>query len=174
MSRVALLVVLAVSRMAFADERVTATVEPMLLVMPMVDATVEVKAAPHVGLAARAGYGHVGIPLVAGGSIYELGGAAHYYLDREFSGWHVGAEAFWLWGETSGYLFDQEPASERMMNESSPERIVGAFGGYKWGGWRGLSAVVQLGVGHIDQSKSPDGPIHKVIPVANLDVGWTF
>jgi hypothetical protein len=173
MVRLTLLALVAVSRIAFADERVTATVEPMVLVIPMIDATVEAKVAPHVGLAARAGYGHIGIPFLAGGNLYELGGEARYYLDREFSGWHVGAEATWLWGETSGYLFSNESSSSQMM-DSSAERVIGGFGGYKWIGWHGLTAVAQLGVGHLDQARSPDGPIHKMIPVGNLDVGWTF
>jgi hypothetical protein len=168
-----ILLALGLTRIAFAEPTAaTITLQPVMLVMPMVDATIEVQPAAHVGVAARAGYGHVGIPFLAGASFYELGGAANYYVNRSFSGWHAGAEAFWLWGDTSGYLFDQQSQAQQGM--SSPERIVGAYGGYKWVGWHGLTGVLQLGVGHLDQKTSPDGPIAKVIPVANMNAGWSF
>lgn len=157
-----------------SEGRVTVSLQPVLLVMPMIDATVEIQAAPHLGIAARAGYGHVGIPFFGGASFYELGGAANWYVTRAFSGWHAGAEVFWLWGETSGWLFDQQSPSAKMSTDSSAERIAGAYGGYKWIGWHGATAVVQVGVGHLDQKRSPDGPISKVIPIANGNVGWSF
>lgn len=157
-----------------SEGRVTVSLQPVLLVMPMIDATVEMQAVPHLGLSARAGYGHTGIPFIAGASFYELGGAANYYVTRAFSGWHVGAELFWMWGDTSGWLFDQQSSSAQMSTDSSAERIAGAYGGYKWIGWHGATALVQLGVGHLDQKRSPDGPISKLIPVANANVGWSF
>src|SRR5947207_683937 len=111
-----------------SEGRVTVSLQPVFLVMPMIDATVEMQAVPHVGLAARAGYGHTGIPFIGGASFYELGGAANYYVTRAFSGWHAGAEVFWLWGDTSGWLFDQQSASEKMSTDSSAERIAGPYG----------------------------------------------
>jgi hypothetical protein len=34
--------------------------------------------------------------------------------------------------------------------------------------------VIQFGVGRLDQAKSPDGPISKVIPVGNIFAGYSF
>jgi hypothetical protein len=154
-----------------AEPNTTVAVQPMMLVLPMVDATIEYQPTPRLGLVLRPGYGHaLMLPGVASVSFYEIGGAANVYLTRDFKGWHAGSELFWLWGQPSGYLFDH---SSQMMTASA-ERVAGVYGGYKWIGWKGLTAVVQFGVGRLDQKQSPDGPISKVIPVGNLDVGWSF
>ncbi len=154
-----------------AEPNTTVAVQPMMLVLPMIDATIEYQPTPRLGLVLRPGYGHIGIPGLASTSLYELGGAANIYLTRDFKAWHVGTEAFWLWGDNSGYLFDQP--SQQMMT-ASPERVMGVYGGYKWIGWKHLTAVVQLGVGRLDIDKTSDGPVHQVIPVGNVEVGYSF
>ncbi len=167
------LAVLALGFPALAEPapNVTVGLQPMMLVLPMIDATIEYQPTPRLGIAVRPGIGHIGIPGIASATFYEIGGAANVYLTRDFAGWHAGTELYWLWGDTSGYLFDQ---SSQMMTSASAERVAGVYSGYKWIGWRGLTAVIQLGVGRLDQKQSPDGPISKVIPVGNLDVGWSF
>jgi hypothetical protein len=159
---------------AAAEPTLTVSLEPVMLVMPMVDSTIEYSPVPHLGLAVRAGYGHIGIPFVAGANIYELGGQANWYINQSFKGWHVGTEATWLWGGLSGYLFDNQQQMMPSQQQASPERVLGAYGGYKFVWWRGMSAVVQVGVGKLDMKSSPDGPIHQVIPVANANLGWSF
>ncbi len=154
-----------------AEPNTTVTVQPMMLVLPMIDANIEYSPTPRLGLVVRPGYGHFGIPGLASSSLYEHGGAANVYLTRGFSGWHAGTEAFWLWGDNSGYLFD---SSSQQMTTTSPERVMGVYGGYKWIGWKNLTAVVQLGIGRLDIDKTSDGPVHQVIPVGNVEVGYSF
>jgi hypothetical protein len=160
------------SRTAFAEPatpNVTVGVQPVMLVLPMVDASIEYSPTKHIGIAARVGYGRLFATLLSA-SFYDLGGEANVYLTRDFSGWHVGSELFWAWGDTSSFLLDT--AKDNMS--TSAERIVGVYGGYKWIGWKGMTATVQFGVGRLDQKQSPDGPISQVIPVANAFAGWSF
>jgi hypothetical protein len=158
-----IVLLVAFARPVRAEPQTTVMVEPLMLVIGMVDSTIEVEPTHHVGLAAIAGYGK---PML-GASLYDIGAQGNYYLQRNFAGFHLGGELRMLWGDFSlPFVTDSSSMS------TSRERIVGAYAGYKWIASYGLSAVLQLGVGHIDV-RGPD-PMSKVIPVANLNAGWSF
>jgi hypothetical protein len=170
MFRTALVVtLLTAAHPARAESDSTVTLQPMMLALPMIDSTIEYQPTHHIGIAARAGIGHVFLPLISA-NMYELGGAANVYLTRPFSGWHLGSELYWLWGVAS--------SSTLSIMSTSDERIASLYGGYKWIGWRGLTAVVQLGVGRMDTKSNcncmTDVPASQIIPTAHASVGWTF
>lgn len=143
---------------ASAEPSTSLTIEPLYLVLPMISLTGEHELAPHVGLAIIAGYGH---PIF--GSLYELGGHANYYVQRRFTGWHLGAELDYMWGDTALEPFVGSSQS------TGAERVVGAYGGYKWCASYGLTAIIEFGIGHYD---APD--LSKLGPVANFTVGWSW
>lgn len=146
-------------------------VEPLYLVMPMVDATVEVEVTPHIGIAAIAGYGRV----LFSTSLYDLGGQANIYLQRSFQGWHLGSELRTLWGSSNNPLLTYDDKDGDHMASFGGDRIAGVYGGYKWLRHSGLTAVVQLGVGRYHLSgTSQDPPSSRILPVANLVAGYSW
>ena len=117
---------------------VSVTIEPLYLILTMVDATVEVRVAPRVGAAVIAGYGR---PLL-GASMWNLGGELNAYLLRDFSGLHIGAE-YQVLGGSFGIPFVVDSM------DTDPLRIWGGYVGYKCVTRRGFTSLLQMGVGHI-------------------------
>lgn len=163
-----LCLVLASAAIAYAEPAsppaVSVTIEPLYLILTMVDATVEVRVAPRVGAAVIAGYGR---PLL-GAAMWNLGGEVNAYIMRDFSGLHVGAE-YQRWGGSFGipFIVDNMPID--------PLRIWGGYAGYKCVTRRGFTSVLQVGVGHMSGGRtSSDPPMSKVIPIANFTAGWSF
>lgn len=150
---------------ARAERKLSVMIEPMFLVLPMVDATVEYQVTPHVGIAAIAGYGKV----LFTSTLYDLGGQGNIYLKQDFRGWHLGSEVRVLWGDSDMSLFGG-PSKKSFAHE----RVVGIYGGYKWITSWGFTAVVELGIGRLDMTSSSEPPYSQVIPVGNLNVGWSF
>ncbi|HEX7704385.1 MAG TPA: hypothetical protein VF403_26775 [Kofleriaceae bacterium] len=160
------LLALAASAHAEPDSppHVSLTIEPLYLIVTMVDATAEVRVAPRVGAAVIAGYGR---PLL-GAALWNLGGEVNAYVMRDFSGLHVGAELQYM-GGSFGIPF----VTETMP--TNPLRIYGGYVGYKCVTRRGFTSVLQAGVGHISGGgTSTDAPMSKVIPIANFTAGWSF
>jgi hypothetical protein len=151
---------------AVADPRVTVAVEPIFLIAGIVEANAEVQLAPHVSVQGIAGYGGF-----IGGRIAELGGEANVYLRREMTGPHLGTEIKYLWGSSTSI-----PFVDTGMNTSVTERELAVYVGWKWVGWRKLTAVAQLGVGRLDLRGdiSSDVPRSQIIPAANLLVGYSY
>ncbi|MFT3696312.1 MAG: hypothetical protein QM831_24440 [Kofleriaceae bacterium] len=176
LARLALITVTAAATPAHAEETqqdphlVTVAVEPMYLAIGFVEANVEVQPTAHLGLQAIGGYGGWWW-----GHMAEVGAAANVYVDREARGLHFGTEVRWMWGSVSiPFVSDQQQAM--MSGDTGTDRIIGIYAGWKWVGWRGLTAVLQLGVGKMDHSGPPtqDVPAHQVIPAGNLVAGYTF
>lgn len=161
----ALLVLALLCRLAHAEEAdpsATISVEPMFLIIGMVEANVELKVAPHVGFQGIAGYGSI---MFTG--IKDLGGEVNVYQRAQLSGFHGGAMVKYLWGSSS------LPFVDNMNSGDVVEREVGLYVGWKWIGWRGLTAVLQAGVGKLDLTGG-DEPVHKLVPLANLTAGYSF
>jgi hypothetical protein len=147
---------------AHAERRTSVTVEPIFLVIGMIDATIEYQPTAHVGIAAIAGYGR---PMLAS-SMYNLGGEGNVYLVKHFSGVHLGTEIEYMGGGTS--------IPFTAIHSSATERILGVYAGYKWVEKYGITAVAQLGVGHLDMHSTSDPPMSKTIPIATLTAGYSF
>jgi hypothetical protein len=148
------------------DPKLTVSIEPMYLIAGIAEANLEVRVAPHVALQGLGGYGGI---LFA--KISELGAEANVYVRPEITGLHFGAELKYMWG--SGGI----PFANTQDNMDVTEREVGIYAGWKWVGWRGLTAVLQAGVAKLDTSGgAPDSGIPKsqIIPAANMVVGLSF
>ncbi|CAN5659017.1 hypothetical protein BH11MYX1_BH11MYX1_08980 [soil metagenome] len=139
-------------------------VEPIFLIIGLVEANVEVAAAPHLGLQAIAGYGGI-----YGSQIGELGAEANIYVRRQMTGLHFGTELKYLWG-SGGVPF--VPQSQSHVTE----RELAIYAGYKWVGWKSITTVAQLGVARLDLSGDVpmDTKKTQIIPAANLVVGYSF
>jgi hypothetical protein len=145
------------------------TIEPILLVLPMIDATLEYSPTPHLGLAVTAGYAKV----LFVSTLYDLGARANIYVRDDFKGPHLGVQLRELWGDSDFTLLGAK--GDNAMT-SSTEKIVGVYAGYKWIRRWGLTAVVQLGIGRMTTaSTNADEPrTSEVIPVGNLEVGKSW
>ncbi|HET9989443.1 MAG TPA: hypothetical protein VFQ65_13020 [Kofleriaceae bacterium] len=148
------------------DPRVTVAVEPIFLVAGIVEANVEVELAPHLAVQGIAGYGGI-----LTGRISELGGEANVYVRPTMTGPHFGTEIKYLWG-SSGSI----PFVDTGMTTSVTERELAIYAGWKWVGWRNVTAVVQVGVARLDLhgDVSNDVPRSQIIPAANFVVGYSF
>src|SRR5690242_8684878 len=113
--RFAICALLFASPAVHAEPVATVSIEPLFLVATMVDSTIEVKPTDHLGIAALAGYG---LP-VTGATLWDLGGEANVYLQRSFSGLHVGAELRYMGGSMS--LLGTHEMSD------GTDRILGAY-----------------------------------------------
>ena len=153
---------------AHAERRTSVMVEPIFLVLPMVDATVEYEVTPHIGIAAIAGYGRI----LLSTSLYDLGGQANIYVKNDFRGWHLGSELRAMWGTSSSPLFSY--GKKDNMSTYAEERIMAVYGGYKWLRPSGFTAVVQLGVGRMNMTSASEPPSSRLIPVANLTAGYSW
>ena len=147
------------------DPKLTVSIEPIFLIAGIAEANVEVRVAPHVAVQGLGGYGGIVFAKIA-----ELGAEANVYVRPEITGLHFGAELKYMWG-SGGIPFANTD------NMDVTEREVGVYAGWKWVGWRGLTAVLQAGVARLDISGgSPnDGvPKSQIIPAANTVVGLSF
>jgi hypothetical protein len=154
---------------AHAEPATTISVEPMFLIIPFAEITAERMVTPNVGIAATGGIGHVFVPI--GNMLYDLGAQGNVYLVRHFAGPHLGAELKYWWGSSGG---DLVPGGPSVMSSSATERELGVYAGYKWMARYGLSATIQLGVGRFDVSSTSDPPSSRIVPLANLTIGWSF
>ena len=148
------------------DPAATVSVEPIYLLAGIVEANLEIKVAPHVGLQVIGGYGGF-----VGATVKELGAEANVYMRPQLAGLHFGVMGRRLWASTSF------PFATMTDDAADTEREIGAYAGWKWIGWRHLTAVLQAGVGRIDLAPvtaSSDIKSPEIIPVANFVAGYSF
>jgi len=154
---------------AFAERRVSIMLDPIFLVLPMVDATVEVEPTPHLGISATAGYGRVAVLIP--NAMYNLQLESNVYLLRSFSGWHLGTELAYWGGTSGGAVF---PGGPTTMDSTASIYIAGILGGYKWMTRGGFTAVIQYGVGRMHETSTSGGTKTELAPLANLNFGWSL
>ncbi|HEU0029813.1 MAG TPA: hypothetical protein VFQ53_04205 [Kofleriaceae bacterium] len=144
------------------------TASPLHLVLPVVELAVEVKPMPKVGVQVIGGAGRVtDRDTMISATATEIGGQLNYYVMRDFSGLHVGAEVLYL------HLSDVDID----VTASGAGLAAGPFVGYKVLTGAGFTFVAQLGAefGLIRaKSSSAMAEDKKVIPLLNLNLGWSF
>ena len=152
---------------AHADiqRRVSATVSPLHLALPMLEGALEYRVEPQLGLAVIGGYGVIEVDdgfTSTDVTVLEIGGQARYYLE-DFSGWHAGVEALYLLAEAPGAVAEGLAA--------------GAFGGWKYIGASGFTFSAQLGaatVGIVAESAGSEDDSGSLEVLLNLDFGWSL
>ena len=152
------------------ERTTTIAIDPLFLIIPMLDATVEVQPTKRIGIAGTAGIGHMFLPI--GNMMYTLGGQANVYLQRDFSGPHLGVELQYIWGSSGGSTF--YGLGPTVMESSVTERIAGIYAGWKWMSRRGFTAVLQYGIGRMNMRSTSDPPSSKIVPIGNGTIGWSF
>ncbi len=150
------------------DRSVSLTWSPLHLALPMVELTGEFKPMPHFGVSVIAGVGSVTDDATkVSGRALEGGGQLNWYPLRDFAGLDVGVEALYL-------------SLDNVNLDSSATAAGLAFGpfvGYKAMFPIGLTLVAQVGVEFVAaraQSSSAMADAKDVIPLLNLNAGWSF
>lgn len=183
------LAVVAVAPIASAQEtphrRASITMSPIHLLMPIVEVTGEVAVNDKIGVAGIFGYGSV--PLKTTSTIgtrtteqtdhlsaWEVGGHFNYYVVGSFDhGMQLGVEALYLKVETSDSNYQSAAAANGFA--------IGPYAGYKIITNVGFTFEANLGVQYVAaRAKASSGGStataedKTVIPLLNLNVGWSF
>jgi len=147
--------------------RTRLTIEPIYLVIGMIDLTLERRIASHITIAATAGYGKL---LFGQATLWDLGLQSNVYLRANATGWHAGAQLRYLGGHLADWLKTEQ---DKQMGDVL-ERVAGVYAGYTWVSDRGFTIMSQLGVGHMHITHTTEGTKNEVIPIANFSLGWSI
>jgi hypothetical protein len=167
------------------EHDVSLTFSPFHLLLPVFEVTGEYAVDDHFGVAVIAGYGSLPISTTTvynvGGSsttstehvgVWELGGHVNYYVLGNFDhGMQLGAEILWV-GASVG-------ANDSHTSVVATGLAVGPYLGYKIATHVGFTFEANLGVEYLAaRANTSDGTSSaqekKVIPLVNLNVGWSF
>jgi hypothetical protein len=149
--------------------------------MPVFELTAELRLHNNIGLALIAGTGEVRTTDSLNNSysfkVYELGGQFVAYPISNFDdGLQLGAELLYVSVDTKDY-----PGTVKVSG-SGEGLAMGPFVGYKVGLKGGFTFVVQGGFEYVTmRAKASDssgttasGSDNSVIPLLNLNLGWSF
>ena len=155
---------------AAADDvghNVSLTFSPVHLFLPVVEVTGEFRLPLDFSLAAIGGFG-----AIEGITVWEAGAQARYYLIGSFEhGMPIGVEALYAGGS----------AAEAGVTATANGIAVGPFVGYKLA--TDIGFTFDAGVGfqyftvtaHASNSEaSATVSDNKIIPLINLNIGWSF
>lgn len=152
------------------DRRVSITVSPVHLAIPMAEVTTEIRVADKIGVAAVLGIGAFRDPSTnMRVSLYEGGLSARYYVTGSFgTGLQLGAEALYVHAATDVENIDVKAAGLGLA----------PFAGYKWTHGSGFTLEGQLGATFmVAKAKAETGQMaetSKVGPMLNLNLGYSF
>jgi hypothetical protein len=144
------------------------TISPFHLFLPVVELTGEARVHDKVGVAVIAGAGKYSDPNVSGVSatVYEAGAQARIYVIGDFRhGMQVGGELLYM------HLSDNRIAA------TGQGLAIGPFLGYKFMIDAGFTIETQLGFEYITaraSSGTATASGKTVIPLLNVNVGWSF
>jgi hypothetical protein len=158
---------------------VTLSFSPIHLIFPLFEATAEVRAVDHFGISAIGGFGSVPISYSDGTgdrlSAYELGGQLVVYPWNDFDGVQFGVELLYL--HLSG-----ENLSNADVKAAGEGLAVGPLVGYKLVTLAGFTFFAQGGFEYIaaraetndTSGNSSSASDSRLIPLLNLNIGWSF
>lgn len=164
-----------------SERSVSVTFSPLHLVLPVLEAHVEVSIVRHFGVALVGGVGSVSAespdPVIDGErfSAYELGGQFVAYPLRDFSGLQLGAEVLWVHVSTENF-------AGRLITADAGGFAVGPLIGYKLMLRVGFTAFVQGGFQYaLIRGEASDSQGNRstdeqsaFFPLVNLNLGWSF
>lgn len=150
---------------------VAVTFSPLHLAMPIIEVTGELRASDKLGVAAIVGGGSID----SGGTTFkawEAGGQVRYYLLGSFEhGMQLGAEVLYV-----GVSGDDIAGTK--ISGAGAGLAVGPFLGYKYTAGIGFTFDCQVGAEKVaiaaDTSNGAHDDQQSVIPLLNLNVGWSF
>ncbi|MES2765975.1 MAG: hypothetical protein V4642_08910 [Bacteroidota bacterium] len=152
-----------------SDHSKSITISPLLLILPVLETTLEFKLEERSGVA-----GVFGIGSVWGVGVFEAGAQYNYYIAGDFRhGLQLGGEALY----THFSLADGSTTGKENGNIIS----VGPYIGYKYAANFGLTLNAQAGAttgfGSIILTGGPNNTAMKVTAsglLLNLNLGWSF
>jgi hypothetical protein len=158
-------------------KNVSVTLAPLLFLAPMLEAQVEVRLGP-VGLAAFGGVGQVTVELRdaedAKFRAYRLGAVAMAYPLVPFESLGLGAEVLYV-------HVSADDIGDTGIKGFASGVAIGPLIGYKTIGRTGFTFAVQGGVAHVvvhaeasDDSATEEEDDQSLIPLLNLNLGWSF
>ena len=137
----------------------------------------EVRAADWLGVSVIGGYGSVTVGTSSSTDTlraYELGGQLSFYPTTPFEKLLFGVEVLWLKLDTSDYAGSQIEASAAGV-------AIGPMVGYKVVARGGFTFLAQGGMEYVtarakatDGNTTASGKDSALIPLLNLNVGWSF
>ncbi len=158
--------------------RFSLTVSPLHLVLPIVELTGEYAIMNDLSAALILGGGKItseasGLVAEETYTAYEVGAQGRYYLLGDFEhGMQVGAEALYLYLDRDG---------ESSITVSGAGLALGPFIGYKIATHIGFTFDAQLGFQYMvaraeatDGTNTAKGEDSDILPLLNLNVGWSF
>jgi hypothetical protein len=155
---------------------VSLTISPILLLLPILELTGELRLGTQAGLALIAGGGRVPVTQSDGTkvtfTVLEGGGQLRYYVTGSFRrGMQVGAEILYV--HVNGSLQDITGVASGLA--------MGPFFGWKMTSYAGFTFDVQGGVEVVtmgtrvsDSSGGSSSSNVDYIPLLNLNIGWSF
>jgi hypothetical protein len=147
---------------------VTISMSPVHLIFPMLEAEVEFKAHPRIGVGLILAGGRVSDKdRTVSATAYEIGAQFNYYLLKPFAGLHLGVEGLWL---TAGDVMQDSSITAQGL-------AIGPYVGYKVQTGLGFAFIAQGGVSYLAvkaESSTAMASESKVSPLLNLNVGWSF
>lgn len=146
-------------------------ISPVHLIFPIVQLTGELRVVPHFGVSVVAGYGEIGMDenghsLANKYSAFEIGTRAVWYPLKKFKSLQLGGELTYL-------KVDSEASSSSFADTASGV-VLGPLVGYKLITSVGFTFLGQLGVGYVFAHNNADDSEHRFVPIANVEVGWSF
>jgi hypothetical protein len=167
-----------------SDQVFSLTLSPLLLILPIVQLTGEVRATPHVGISAILGYGSIGVdgttsdgePNNTRVNAYELGGRVTAYPLKKFKSLRLGAQLMYLRVDTGDTVTTSD------VSGTGAGVAVGPFAGYKLVTDGGFTFVGDFGFQYLSaQAEAHDSAGNtssasdsRLLPLLNLDLGWSF
>jgi hypothetical protein len=164
------------------SQHVSITISPLhLLIGPIFEAQAEIRVVPHFSIAPIFGIGSIkanSSDSTLGDqkfSAYELGAQLVGYPLREFSSLQLGAELMYIHVST-------ETVNGQQVSAAAGGGAVGPLVGYKVLTKAGFTFFVQGGFEYVfakasasdNQSHSATAEQSTVVPLLNLNLGWSF
>jgi len=161
-------------------KKISVTWAPLLLVVPLIELTVEYRVANKLGVSVTVGAGRRTIEDEvygdAKGTELEGGAQVRYYLIGDFDqGMQLGVQAL------EEYVKFDEPLPANVVAIAAGGFTVGAFLGYKIATRVGFTFEAQLGARYLVIEPATQGAsgasfdgIDKWQPLLHLNIGWSF
>ena len=166
------------------NDSFTLLVSPLYVIFPMLKVAGEYRATPHSGLALSAGYGQstLDVPEADGSTgqlkagTYLFGVQVIGYPLRKFDGFELGAQFQYVHVDVAGKLANSS------IGGVADGASIGPFIGYKWITPVGFTALIQTGFQYVAVQADASDPAgssasasdSRLIPLLNLDLGWSF
>jgi hypothetical protein len=159
---------------------VSITFSPLHLFLPVAELTLELRAGDFLGVALIGGYGKVPVETSLGDTVrftaYEVGGQVVVYPLQPFKSLQLGVEAIYL-------RVESDESTSGGVTGIGIGFAVGPLVGYKLITSGGFTFFVQGGFEYIavrgeaedsSSGQSASDEDSRVIPLLNLNLGWSF